>query len=829
MIAHVALPLPIDELFSYRIPPEAPPLSSGMRVLVPFGRRKLTGMVVETLEGDESGLKDIADVLDEEPSCSPLILDLTRWMAEYYACSWGEALRAALPSGIDVESRRVVSLVRDFAEAAPPGPVGSPSVPAWPEGATARALFDELTERGPTPISTLRTAVPKLTLTALRKLEEASLVRIDEVIREARVSVKTEAWVRLAEPWADPARHDEARASLRGARQEALLDALLAAPDRPRPRTALLSETGASTATLRSLEERGFIAQEEREVIRIPEEEPVDPTSPAITLHEGQRRADAAISSAVASGDFQTFLLHGITGSGKTEVYIAALKQVLEAGRTAIVLVPEIALTPQTVRRFRAHFGDAIAVLHSRMSGGERFDAWRSLRSGTFSVVIGPRSAILAPLENVGLIVVDEEHEPSYKQFDPAPRYHARDVAVMRARMAGAVCILGSATPSLESYANAKAGKYTLLDMPDRVPVAGRQAAVLPEVRVVDLALEYKKHQLHGVLSEPLREAIDARLARREQIILLQNRRGYAPVLECRACGHAPECRDCAVTLTYHKARRQVRCHYCGLTHRAPDACPECGQDELAQLGVGTQMVEEELETIFPDVRMLRMDFDTTSKKGAHGRILNAFGRGEADILVGTQMVAKGLDFPRVTLVGIVSADTGLLMPDFRAEERTFQLLTQVAGRAGRADLPGEVILQTRHPKRPVISLACRHDYIGFAETALEERRAMGYPPFGRVVNIEFRGPAEADVKQLARTWTGELVRIAGPDVQVLGPEAAFIRRVKGFYRYQTMIKLPRHLAGGFIQSRIRTVQQTYRHPPRGCRVAVDIDAVGMS
>ncbi|HYG69777.1 MAG TPA: primosomal protein N', partial [Anaeromyxobacteraceae bacterium] len=414
--------------------------------------------------------------------------------------------------------------------------------------------------------------------------------------------------------------------------------------------------------------------------------------------HPAQAAALGEIEGALAAGRPRTFLLHGVTGSGKTEVYIRAIRAALAQGKTALVLVPEIALTPQTVRRFRAHFGDRVAVLHSRMSDGERYDAWRAIRDGRYPIVIGPRSAVFAPLENLGLVVVDEEHEASYKQFDPAPRYHARDVAVMRAHRAGAVCVLGSATPSLESLANAKAAKYRLLKMPERVPVRGKQPAPLPPVRVVDLAREKEVRRLKGALSHDLRNAIRARLDRREQVILLQNRRGYAPVLTCDDCGFTPHCRDCAVSLTVHKPRRQLRCHYCGWTERQPDACPKCGSGALALLGAGTQRVEEELAEAFPEARVLRMDLDTTARRGAHRRLLDAFGSGEADVLLGTQMVAKGLDFPRVTLVGVVNADTGMLLPDFRAAERTFQLLAQVAGRAGRRDLPGEVILQTRNP-----------------------------------------------------------------------------------------------------------------------------------
>jgi primosomal protein N' (replication factor Y) len=493
-------------------------------------------------------------------------------------------------------------------------------------------------------------------------------------------------------------------------------------------------------------------------------------------------------------------------------------------------MVPEIALTPQAVRRFRAHFGDQVAVLHSRMSDGERLDAWRSLRQGRRRVAVGPRSVVFAPLADLGLVIVDEEHEASYKQFDPAPRYNARDVAVWRAARAGATCVLGSATPSLESLANARSGKYALLSMPERVPVAGRRPAPLPPVRVVDLTREKQTKRLKGALSDALRDALGLRLARREQTILLLNRRGYAPVLTCEDCGATPQCRDCAVSLTVHKGRRQLRCHYCGRAERLPTHCAECGSAALAHLGVGTQRVEEELAEVVPEARVLRMDMDTTAGRGAHRRLLDRFGRGEADVLLGTQMVAKGLDFPRVTLVGIVSADTGMLLPDFRAAERTFQLLAQVAGRAGRGSLAGEVILQTRNPEHPAVRFALHHDYAGFAAHELDERHALGYPPFGRLVGIEFKGPAEADVIALSRRWAAALRDAAArsPGVQVLGPTQSLVGRVKGQFRHHALVKAPRRVGHAVLAAIVRAASDAAGRPPARCRVNHDVDPMGL-
>ena len=804
---------PVDKVYTYVVPPELEAEAAvGARVVVPFGPRTLTGVIAARTEVGGPRLKPIHDVLDEAPSFSPVMLKLTRWIADYYVCAWGEVLKAALPAGATVESHRVV---RGTGQEAP-----------GLNGAAGRVLA-LLNEGGPQPVGTLQRGAREVTASLLRRLERDGLIAIEKELAAPSVSVRTEWRLRLAD--------GAAAGGVRGPRQATVLEALarLQADGEAEPRQAdVLAETGASSATIKSLVEKGLVERVEREVVRTPFDAAEATAPPAIhPLHAGQTTALAEIGAALDRREAKTFLLHGVTGSGKTEVYIQALKRTLAQGRTGIVLVPEIALTPQTVRRFRAHFGDRVAVLHSRMSAGERYDAWRHLQSGRFDVAIGPRSAVFAPLRNVGLVVVDEEHEASYKQFDPAPRYHARDVAVMRAHLDGAVCVLGSATPSLESYLNAKHGKYALLRMPERVPVftngkAGG-AAELPPVEIVDLTREKKVRRLRGALSHPLREAIRDRLAKGEGVILLQNRRGYSPVVTCDDCGWTPHCRDCAVTLTFHKSHRHLRCHYCGRVERLPTACPQCGSSDLAQVGAGTQRVEEELAEVFPAARVLRMDLDTTGRKNAHQKILDAFGRGDADILIGTQMVAKGLDFARVTLVGVVDADTGLLLPDFRAAERTFQLLMQVAGRAGRGDLRGQVILQSRTPDTPALQHAARHDFLGFLRTELPDRHAFGYPPFGRLVGVEFKGPSERAVQQVAERWTG-LLRQQGGAVEVLGPEPAFIGRVKKQYRFHTLVKTTRAENAYALSRLVRSVNERFGNPPKGVRINVDVDPVGL-
>jgi len=820
MTVNVVLPLPLDQVFSYAVPPaleaDARP---GCRVLVPFRGRRLTGVI--TGEGPDPDdvdfrLRPIDDVLDERPTCPPELLRLTRWIADYYVCSWGEALKAALPAGFTVQTERRLAL-------------GDAEAAAWPDTEEAQSVRRDLAEHDSTTLSALRKRLGMaVSLQRIRSWADADLVRLTTTLSDPSVSPKTETHLRLAGPFQSRSGARDAAESLRGDKQKAVVRTLATAHEKRRApvrQADLVDALDAPYSTIHSLVEKGIVERTEERVHRSPLSDlppPGDP--PNHTLHPAQQEALDALEAEIADASYHTFLLHGITGSGKTEVYIAALKQVVAAGRSAIILVPEIALTPQTVQRFRAHVGDTVAVLHSQMSAGERFDTWQALRDGRKQIVIGPRSAVLAPLDNLGLIVVDEEHEASYKQFDPAPRYHARDVAVMRAHMNDAVCVLGSATPSLESTMNARRGKYTRLSMPDRVPTSDGTVAQLPEVEILDLTKQRKKHQLNGPLSDPMLEAIQTRIEREEQVLLLQNRRGYAPVIECADCGWVPYCTDCSVSLTEHSHGRQLRCHYCGHTRGMPSCCPSCGSDDLQRIGTGTQRVEEMLSRELPSATVLRMDRDTTRQKGAHHALLSAF-REEGDILLGTQMIAKGLDFARVTLVGVVDADVGMLFPDFRAEERTFQLLTQVAGRAGRADLAGTVLLQTRNPDHAALRFAQTHDYENFAAHALEERKALRYPPFGNVASVEFRAPDQDDAQRLATDWTRHLQEHGG-SIDILGPNPAFIQRVQRYFRYRTILKTtagPR-----ILQRALRHARDAYGSPPANHYVSIDMDALDL-
>ncbi|MBI2429475.1 MAG: primosomal protein N' [Ignavibacteriales bacterium] len=489
-----------------------------------------------------------------------------------------------------------------------------------------------------------------------------------------------------------------------------------------------LTSAKTTLSTLKTLAQNGFVELFQKEISRkqIVESDEQTQRSLSIRLNDDQQRAVGSIITSMETHNHSAFLLHGVTGSGKTQVYIEVIRKALEQSKSSIVLVPEISLTPQTVRRFQIHFGDLVIWMHSKMSDGERYDAWRLLKKGKYKIVIGPRSALFAPVQNLGLIVVDEEHESSYKQFDASPRYHARDVAVVRGVMNNAVVVLGSATPSIESYANALEGKYTLLTLPERA-----DNAQLPPVEIVDMVEERKQRYARmkvrakeigkkafddaaKSISSFLEEKIRDRLEKKQGIILLQNRRGFAPFIECNSCGHVEQCDRCSVTMTYHATKKHIRCHYCGKVKAPPTTCSHCGGFEFAMRGFGTQRVEEELKILFPSANILRMDLDTTSRKHSHEKILQQFGKGEADILLGTQMVAKGLDFPCVTLVGVISADTQMMLPDFRSAERTFQLLTQVAGRAGRSTLRGEVVIQTSQSSHYALKHVQDHDFVSF-------------------------------------------------------------------------------------------------------------------
>lgn len=605
----------------------------------------------------------------------------------------------------------------------------------------------------------------------------------------------------------------DARAALRLRVLQLLLDSAV-----PLPRSEVLEQAGAGPSALKTLAKAGVVELIEEKTSRSPwSEVSVVPTEPLPPTPEQEACLKTVRDMLDGRESRRVMLIRGVTGSGKTEVYLQAIAMVLERGGNAIVLVPEISLTPQTVRRFRARFGEKVSVLHSRLSDGERFDEWNRIRSGQVQIAVGARSALFAPFPDVALIVVDEEHEDSYKQSE-TPRYHARDVAVKRGAMEGAVVLLGSATPSLESYTNSMNGKYVLCELLQRA-----ESQPLPAVRVVDLSLERQETDegKSSFFSPTLIDAVKKRLAAGEQTILFLNRRGYARKLECEDCGYTASCPDCAVAYTYHRKHNLLSCRYCGAMFPAPAVCPQCGNEEIRYVGSGTERIESQARAIFPEARIFRMDSDTMrSGRHTHESVLNRFRSGDIDILIGTQMIAKGLHFPGVTLVGVLNADAGLVIPDFRGGERSFQLLTQVAGRAGRGDLPGEVIFQSFDPSHPVIEFAVRHDFKGFADYELEIRKELDYPPFTRMAAVHFESADGEQAVQAAEDLFGILSANAGKGVTVSPPEAGFPERLAGKFRYLLLVR-------GENLGRERKIIRDYilKTPhPQTLRISADID-----
>ncbi len=698
----VVLPVPLRRSFTYRIPEQMRgSIKLGARLKVPFGKRVLTGYAVKLhadlpsdIEFDESKIKNITEVSDDEPLITPEILKLTKWTAEYYASFWGEMLKASLPAGINTEKvrpkrRKAVRLL-----AAPPN---SPP----PTGPQERVIH----------------------------------------LLEANGG-------------------------------EILFTQLLE-----------MAEVGASP--INTLAKRGFVEVYIKDVLRDPLAGAAFPARLDLTLTVEQQAALDQITAAVGDDDkFKAFLLHGVTGSGKTEVYIRAMRYSLDAGRSAMMLVPEIALTPVFSRRLRSVFGSEVAILHSNLSQGERYDEWRRIRRGDARIAIGTRSAVFAPLENIGLVIVDEEHDPSYRQHE-SPFYNARDVAVMRAHLAGAVVVLGSATPAMESFHNAQNGKYTYLHLPDRIGGRGLAAAELVDMRDV-----FKRFGKDVALSPELLDAIAETHAKGEQVIILLNRRGFSQFVLCRTCGETLKCKNCDITLTFHRGDGKLLCHYCNYREKAPRVCPHCQSEYLYFVGEGTENIADQLTNKFPAMRIARVDRDTMANKGEMEDVLLRFAAGGLDMLVGTQMIAKGHDFPNVTLVGVISVDIGLGLPDLRSAERTFQLITQVAGRSGRGEKAGRVLIQTYYPEHYALRHAVKQDYEGFYAEEIKYRQRLGYPPFFVLVSIMIKHRDHAYASRTANILRRELdAANTARHCRILGPAPASISRLKNEYRLQIILK----------------------------------------
>ena len=820
LYADIAVPGVPKDTLTYAVPDGLHDrMQSGVRVMVPLGRRLVMGFVVGTHERmPDFAVKAVQQVLDIEPVITPDVLRLCDWVHRYYVCGLGEALKAALPQGMDVNSERQVSLRSDDAQEI---------ARAVGRSRTKSSIVEALRTGEVMSEDELRSHIGVKSISAqLRDLAMEGIVQIESVIDRPTARPKTVLAVRLLPPWDRSDKVSELMEIMeKRAPKQVNIIAQLWKQHRAGETTVHMSDlvraARASSAQVRALEEKDIVEVLEEEVTREWQGRYAEKHK-RITLTGAQRSVLDAVNAAVDDASHRGLLLYGVTGSGKTQVYIEAITHVLKKGKNALVLVPEISLTPQFVYRFRQAFGKDVAVMHSRMSVGERYDAWRLLLAGEYRVVVGVRSAVFAPVRNLGIIVVDEEQEGSYKQSDMHPRYNGRDVAVMRGWFEGAPVLLGSATPSLESWQNALSGKYALLRLDERI-----DDARLPEIRMVDMTEERKQRGTQGAFSHALIEAIRERIVRKEASIVLHNRRGFAPHLECRDCGFVRECDNCSIALVFHKDRGYLRCHYCGAAEKAPVICPQCGGTDLDPVGTGTQRVEEDLQAAIPEARILRMDSDTTRRKGSHDLMLTALREGEADVLLGTQMVAKGLDFETVTLVGVVAAEQSLLLPDFRSSERTAQLLTQVAGRAGRGAQSGTVMLQATRPEHPVFDYVRKNNYLSFLRDEIASRRDLGYPPFSRLALLTFSGEGEEHVRDAANLYHTALKKQAH-FFTIYPPQPALLSRINRRYRFHLLMRIEKHrdADGRRLGAALAFASEYHlRHAKsRAVHIAIDVD-----
>ncbi|MFZ0284624.1 MAG: primosomal protein N' [Terriglobales bacterium] len=802
----VAVPGPFDTVFTYRVPDGMEPIV-GARVLVPFRQRRVSGLVTGLHDSvPKVQTKNIIGVLDATPVLDDQLLRLGKWIADYYLAPIGEVFRSMLPLGAEFKRTigyRITDAGRTALHLAGMSGSSARSRRTAQEQLAEFRVLDYLGEREIAREESLRSAA------RISKPVLAGMVRKKWIAREDLSDARD------AERTVKVALLKSAEGKI-NANQQQLVDTLAAAGGRVA--VEILQTLEVPRTTLGTLVKRGLI-----EIVAEPAGFAVSgmKTTPRpldFQFNSAQEKALAKIRADIAARKFSAMLLHGVTGSGKTAVYQAAMRSVLESGRSAIMLVPEIGLTPAAAANLHQVFGDQVALLHSALSDQERAEQWRRIKRGDARIVVATRSGIFAPVSDLALVIVDEEQDSSYKQ-EETPRYHARDVAVMRAKMANAVVVLGSATPSLESYFNATKHKYTLLELPDRV-----EKRPLPGVEIIDMRQEFQETGHEQVISRKLTEEIRQRLERKEQVMVLLNRRGYSPLVLCRACGSHLECKNCAVAMTHHKRTHRMVCHYCGFMTPVPKVCGECGSEYVQFLGTGSEKLEELLHGLFPQARIGRLDRDTVRGREDFERALNALNQGELDLLVGTQMIAKGHDIHGVTLVGVVGADAALGFPDFRAAERTFQLLTQVAGRAGRGQTPGKVVLQTFFPDHYAVQYAAQHDFAGFYEKELRFRSWMHYPPYSSLANVLVR----SDKLDEALTWSGilgkwfEKTRHEG--IRVLGPAAAPIVRLKRDYRYHFVLK---SASREKLNALLRTMlaYATQQKIPR-TQVIVDVDAL---
>lgn len=798
----VILPLPLAGSYTYRLPASCEAdVRTGSRVVVQFGiKRYYTAIVLrkhnDTPQGDYE-VKEVSEVLDAAPIVLPTQLKLWQWIADYYMCPIGEVYKASLPSGLKMESETVVQLNTDF-------------IANTPLKEREQALLDALALSPKQRVQQLiKNCGLKGGMQGIKSLLDMGAITIDEALRQS-YKPKSEVHVRIAPTYRSELRLTEALALLqRAAKQQQLLLKLIdlaecEAPDympkRELPRSLLLKESGVAAAVLNGLIAKGLVETYVVEVGRLGNVESSGSNNIS-PLSEHQQRAFDSICKSWDSHD--VCLLHGVTSSGKTEVYIHLINEQLKQGRQALFLLPEIALTQQMTERLRRAFGTRLGVYHSKFSDAERVEIWnRQLSDTPYDVILGVRSSVFLPFKNLGLVIVDEEHETTYKQQDPAPRYHARSVSTMLSAYHKGKTLLGTATPSIESYYNAQCGKYALVQMTERY-----SQVQLPRIEVVDLKEEYRKKRMYGPFSTMLHDAMRNALDEGKQIILFQNRRGYAPMLECAACGWVPKCDRCDVSLTYHRNMHQLVCHYCGNIYSMPAKCPSCGGHTLSKRGMGTERIEEEVLHHFPTARVARLDLDTTRTKTAYDKILTDFQEGRTNVLIGTQMISKGLDFDNVHVVGIMNADTMLNFPDFRSFERSFQLMSQVAGRAGRRGQQGQVILQTKGIDLPVIRQVVANDYEQLYADQVEERQLFRYPPFCRLIYIYIKGRDEVDVVHAAEAMSAAMRSCFAE--RVLGPESPAVARVHALHIRKIMLKAEPSLGVSQVRQCLIHIQQS--------------------
>src|SRR5580704_2726837 len=804
----VAVPVPLDATFTYRIPDDSPEPVVGGRVIVPFREQRLSGIVTELHDREpDFTVKRVSQVLDTTPALTPELMDLGRWIAQYYIAPIGEVFRTMLP--LSAEFRRVIGYrITDR---------GIDALHA------ASTIGSSLRSRKEPEHQMLEYAVLNrladgeiVREATLRSASGATRAVLQTMVRKKWIAREDLSDVRDASRTVQIATLKEVEGKL-NANQQTIV-AYLRMQDGQKALVESVRGLSVPRTTLQTLVKRGLVElSEEAAAFRM---SGMRPRKLEFLFTAAQKAALETISNSVDQRKFLPMLLHGVTGSGKTAVYLSAMQAVLAKGRSAILLVPEIGLTPAMAADLHQIFGDEVAILHSGLSDDERAEQWKRIRNGESHIVVGTRSAIFAPVPNLSLIVVDEEHDHSYKQ-EEMPRYHARDVAVMRAKMNNAAVVLGSATPSLETYYNALQGKYRLLELPERI-----EKRPLPEVEVLDMRDEFQRTKRDEALSRKLVAEIGERLERQEQVMVLLNRRGYSAFVLCRECGETIQCKNCAISMTYHKREHRLVCHYCGYMRPAPKTCPKCGSEFVQYLGTGSEKLEHILHGLFPQARIARLDRDTVRGRDDFERMLTALQSGEIDLLVGTQMIAKGHDVANVTLVGVVGSDAALSFPDFRAAERTFQLLTQVAGRAGRGDTPGKVVLQTFFPDHYAIQYAAAHDYHGFYEKEVRFRSWMHYPPFNSVSNVLVRSSKLDE----ALAWSGilgkwfEATRLAG--IRVMGPAAAVIVRLKTEYRYHFLLKsASRERMNSALRSML-AYAETQKIPRNN--LVVDVDALSL-